>query len=158
MSAIEQPAARSGSTTCWRVAVRMSALSAMKCTPQNTMYSALRPGGGLLRELERVAGHVGELDDLVALVVVAEHEGPVAQRRLGRPRALDQGGVGGGGQLAGAVDAALAVRVGLAAEQQQRERRRRHAGRQVEVRGHLAILSVPRPNRASDFAIPQRDL
>ncbi len=40
MSAIEQPAARSGSTTCCASAVRMSALSAMKCTPQNTMYSA----------------------------------------------------------------------------------------------------------------------
>jgi len=40
MSAIEQPAARSGSTTCWWPAVRMSADSAMKCTPQNTMYGA----------------------------------------------------------------------------------------------------------------------
>ena len=40
MSAIEQPAARSGSTTCWVSAVRMSALSAMKCTPQKTMCSA----------------------------------------------------------------------------------------------------------------------
>ncbi len=40
MSAIEQPAARSGSTTCCRAEVRMSALSAMKCTPQKTMYSA----------------------------------------------------------------------------------------------------------------------
>ena len=40
MSAIEQPAARSGSTTCCASPVRMSALSAMKCTPQNTMNSA----------------------------------------------------------------------------------------------------------------------
>ena len=40
MSAIEQPAARSGSTTCWSAEVRMSADSAMKCTPQNTMNSA----------------------------------------------------------------------------------------------------------------------
>jgi hypothetical protein len=40
MSAIEQPAARSGSTTRWSGPVRMSALSAMKCTPQNTMNSA----------------------------------------------------------------------------------------------------------------------
>ena len=37
MSAIEQPAPRSGRTTCWLSAVRMSADSAMKCTPQNTM-------------------------------------------------------------------------------------------------------------------------
>ncbi len=40
MSAIEQPAARSGSTTRCAAPVRMSALSAMKCTPQNTMNSA----------------------------------------------------------------------------------------------------------------------
>jgi hypothetical protein len=37
MSAIEQPALRSGSTTFWWSPVRMSADSAMKCTPQNTM-------------------------------------------------------------------------------------------------------------------------
>ncbi len=40
MSAIEQPAARSGRTTFWSSEVRMSADSAMKCTPQKTMYSA----------------------------------------------------------------------------------------------------------------------
>jgi hypothetical protein len=40
MSAIEQPALRSGRITCWWSPVRMSADSAMKCTPQNTMYSA----------------------------------------------------------------------------------------------------------------------
>ncbi len=40
MSAIEQPAARSGSTTCCASDVRMSALSAMKCTPQKRMNSA----------------------------------------------------------------------------------------------------------------------
>ncbi len=40
MSAIEQPAARSGSTTRWCSPVRMSADSAMKWTPQKTMNSA----------------------------------------------------------------------------------------------------------------------
>ena len=40
MSAIEQPAARSGRITFWSGLVRMSADSAMKCTPQNTMNSA----------------------------------------------------------------------------------------------------------------------
>ena len=40
MSAIEQPAFRSGSTTRWSSPVRMSADSAMKCTPQNTMSVA----------------------------------------------------------------------------------------------------------------------
>ena len=67
----------------------------------------LGPVGGGLRELERVARDVGELDDLVALVVVAEDEDPVAERGLGGPGALDELRVGGGRQLAGAVDAAL---------------------------------------------------
>ena len=40
MSAIERPALRSGRRTCWCAAVRMSADSAMKWTPQKTTYSA----------------------------------------------------------------------------------------------------------------------
>jgi hypothetical protein len=40
MSAIEQPAFRSGSTTRWCGPVRTSADSAMKWTPQNTMSVA----------------------------------------------------------------------------------------------------------------------
>ena len=40
MSANEQPAARSGRTTVVVSGVRMSADSAMKCTPQNTTYAA----------------------------------------------------------------------------------------------------------------------
>ncbi len=40
MSAIEQPAWRSGSTTAWPSWVRTSADSAMKCTPQKMTYSA----------------------------------------------------------------------------------------------------------------------
>ena len=40
MSAIEQPACRSGSTTAWPSWVRMSADSAMKCTPQKITNSA----------------------------------------------------------------------------------------------------------------------
>src|SRR3712207_8477353 len=54
-----------------------------------------------------VTGHVGELHDLVALVVVAEHEHPLAERRLGRARPRDQVGVGRRRQVPGAVDAAL---------------------------------------------------
>ena len=101
----------------------MSADSAMKCTPQKTMYSASGPGGGVPGQLEGVAGDVGELDDLVALVVVAEHEDLVAERLLGRAGARStRSGSDGGGQVAGALDAALAPRVGLAAEQQQGER------------------------------------
>ena len=40
MSAIEHPAAKSGKITFCSGAVKMSADSAMKCTPQNTMNSA----------------------------------------------------------------------------------------------------------------------
>ena len=62
----------------------MSALSAMKWTPQNTMYSA----GGGAGKFQRVAGVVGESDDLVALVVVAENHETVAQRALRGGNAL----------------------------------------------------------------------
>jgi hypothetical protein len=54
----------------------------------------LRPGGGLLGQAEGVAAGVGELDDLVALVVVAEDERPLTQGRPGRPGPLDQPGIG----------------------------------------------------------------
>ena len=87
----------------------MSADSAMKCTPQKTMYSASRPGGRVAGELERVPGDVGEPDDLVALVVVAEDEGPVAERRPGRAARRTSEGSDGGGQLARAGHAALAA-------------------------------------------------
>ena len=40
MSAIEQPAARLGRITAWSGRDRMSAVSAMKCTPQKMMASA----------------------------------------------------------------------------------------------------------------------
>jgi hypothetical protein len=40
MSAIEQPAARSGRIAFWCGFDMKSATSAMKCTPQKTMYSA----------------------------------------------------------------------------------------------------------------------
>jgi len=41
ISAIPQPAERSGRITARSAGVRMSADSAMKCTPQKTMYFAL---------------------------------------------------------------------------------------------------------------------
>ncbi|OPZ55309.1 MAG: hypothetical protein BWY91_01111 [bacterium ADurb.BinA028] len=81
----------------------------------------LRAGGGLLRQLERVAGHVRELDDLVALIVVPEHEHLVPERRLGRAGASDQIGVGRGGQVAGAFDAAFAVQVAALPQDEQAE-------------------------------------
>ena len=41
-------------------------------------------------QFERVASDVGELDDLVPLVVVAEHEGTVTERLAGRAGAADR--------------------------------------------------------------------
>ena len=83
MSAIEQPAARSGRITC--CASAGEDVGALGHEVHAAEHDELRvgPGRRLAGQLERVAGHVGELDDLVALVVVAEHEHPVAERRLG---------------------------------------------------------------------------
>ena len=117
MSAIEQPAARSGSTTCWSGGGEDVGGLGHEVHAAEDDVGGLRAGRRLLGELERVAGHVGELDDLVALVVVAEHEQPVAQGRLGGAGAFDQRRVGGGRQFAGAGDAAFAGRVGSAAEE-----------------------------------------
>ena len=84
MSAIEQPAAMFGRMTRDVLGrVRMSADSAMKWTPQKRTYSASLLGGGVLGELEAVAGEVGVLDDFVALVVVAEDDEALAELRAG---------------------------------------------------------------------------
>ena len=107
--------------------VRMSADSAMKWTPQKTMNSASGRAGGVAGELEGVAGDVGELDDLVALVVVAEDEDPLAQRLLGRARPGDQVGVGRRRQVAGALHAALGVEVAALAEGEERQVDEAHA-------------------------------
>ena len=85
-----------------------------------------RASGRVAGQLEGVAGDVGELDDLVALVVVAQHEDPVAEGLLGRPRPRDQVRVGGSGQVAGTLDAALGAEVGAAAEGQQGQVDGRH--------------------------------
>jgi len=116
------------------------------------------PGSGLLGELERVAGDVGERDDLVALVVVPQHEDAVAEGGLRRAGALDQSWVGRRREVAGAVDTALGGRVALAAEQQQRQRRRLDAGGQVEVGGgrHDRVLSGGAGMRRKDENTLQR--
>jgi len=80
------------------------------------------PGRRVARELEGVAGDVGERDDLVALIVVAEDEDTVAERSLRRARSLDEARVARRGQVAGALHPALGVGVGAAAEQQQGQR------------------------------------
>ena len=123
MSAIEHPAARSGKITFCSGAVRMSADSAMKCTPQNTMNSASGRAAASRASLNEIAGDVGELDDLVALIVMAEHEQPLAQRGLGPPGSLDKSRVGGWRQIARTLDAPLGSRVGLPPENEERQRR-----------------------------------
>ncbi len=91
----------------------------------------LRARGRVPGQLEGVTRDVRELDDLVTLVVVAEDEDLVAEPGLGGAGTLDQVGVGGRREVSGTLDAPLALRVGLAAEQQQGERSRLH----VELRG-----------------------
>ena len=86
----------------------------------------LGPTGRIAGQLERVAGDVGELDDLVALVVVSQDEHPLAERRFRRPGALDQVGIGRRRQVARALDAALGGQVGAAPERQQGQVHRRH--------------------------------
>ena len=115
MSAIEQPAARSGRITCWSAAVRMSALSAMKCTPQKTMNSASGCAAASRASLNESPVTSANCDDLVALVVVAEDEarGRRAPPCAARARST-RSGSRGGGQVAGALDAPLGVEVGAA--------------------------------------------
>ncbi len=104
----------------------------------------LGPGRCLAGELERVAGDVGELDDLVALVVVAEHERALAERGAGALGAFDQIRVARRRQVAGAFDAALALRVGSSAQQEQRQRLRGHT---TIVRRRLAYACIARRYR-----------
>ncbi len=112
----------------------------MKCTPQKTMYSAFGPRRRLARELERVARDVRELDDLVALVVVAQDEDAVAKRGLCRAGAFHQPGVRRGGQATGAIDSSFRVRIGALSKQHECGRTRLHEGI-----AHLSI--VPRGPR-----------
>ena len=101
MSAIEQPAARSGRITAWlRSGEDVGALGHEVHARE---HDVLRVGArrSVARQLEAVAGDVGELDDLVALVVVAEHEDAIAERRLRGAGALDEAGVARGGRSPG---------------------------------------------------------
>ena len=70
--------------------VRMSALSAMKWTPQKMMNSASSRKAACLGELEGVAAEIGELDDVVALVVVAEDDETVGELGAGDTDAFAQ--------------------------------------------------------------------
>ena len=92
--------------------------------------------GGVLRELQRVADVVGELDDLVALVVVAEDDEAVAERRLG-------GGDAGVQLLIGQAEIRVRQRLALV------EARLFVVGQQLDVHlvwmaGPTSVLSSPR--------------
>ena len=97
MSAMLHPAARSGRITVAASSpVRMSAVSAMKWTPQKTISIGALAVGARAGELEAVAAGVGELDDLVLLVVVAEDQEPVAELRFrGADHVPERVGIGG---------------------------------------------------------------
>ena len=82
-------------------------------------------GRGLLRQLEGIAGHVGEGDDFIALVVMSEDEYPIAERCLRDCGTLDECWIGGQGQVARAVDSLFGFRVGSVPEQQQGQGRGR---------------------------------
>jgi hypothetical protein len=65
----------------------------MKCTPQNTMNFAL-VSAATFRQFVAVAGEVGKTNDFVALVVMAEEDGCVAQLGPGFRDARIHGVVG----------------------------------------------------------------
>ena len=84
MSAIEQPAARSGSSDLLvRRAQDVGALGHEVHAAEDDELGLAAAGGGA-RELQRIADVVGELDHLVALVVMPEDHDAVAERRLRR--------------------------------------------------------------------------
>jgi len=77
-------------------------------------------GCGVASELEGITGDIGELDDLVALIVMTEDEEPIAQGSLRSPRPLDECRVRGRRQIAWTLDASLRPRVRLLSENEQR--------------------------------------
>ncbi len=84
MSAIEHPAARSGRTTFWCGAQSdVGALGHEVHAAEDDELGLAAAGRGA-RQLQRIAGEVGELDDLVALIVMPEDDEPLAERLLRR--------------------------------------------------------------------------
>jgi len=81
----------------------------------------VRPRGSLLGQFEAVARHIGELDDLVALVVVAKDEDAVTELSLGGTGAFDQARVRGSRKLTGAFDAPFGGEVAPPSEDEKRQ-------------------------------------
>ena len=83
MSAIEQPAARFGRITAWSGRGQDVRGLGHEVHAAEDDGLGVGPGQRRVGELEGVAHEVRVLDDLVALVEVAQDDGAVAQRRLG---------------------------------------------------------------------------
>ena len=90
MSAMVQPAFRSGRTTFWCGAGQDVRGLGHEVDAAEDDEVGLRAVGRELGQLEGVAGEVGVADDLVALVVVAQDDEPAVQLRLRGDDALLQ--------------------------------------------------------------------
>ena len=97
MSAIVQPAFRSGRMTFWCGRGEDVRRLRHEVHAAEDDVVGLGTGGRELGQLEGVAGEVGVPDDLVALVVMAEDDQAAAQRLRGRPvmRSWTSSGDGG---------------------------------------------------------------
>ena len=85
--------------------------------------------------------------------MVAEHEDPVAQRRLGRAGPRHEVGVGGGGQVAGTLHAALAGQVAPVPEHEERQGCvRGSAGRSSSRADRMPCAGLPSQSRVADVA------
>lgn len=87
----------------------------------------------MLGETEGVSRDVGKLDDLIALVVMAEDQQLIAECLFGCLGSCHEGWVRSHRQLTRTVDAALARGVSLTPEQQQRQGSRRDPLWQVQI-------------------------
>ena len=82
----------------------------------------LRPSSRFLGQLEAVAHDIGELDHLIALVVVTQHEHLVPEGGLGGTSPFHQAPVRRCRQLTGALDASLGGEVAALTEDEQGQR------------------------------------
>ena len=93
MSAMEQPALRSGRIVTWPG--RLENVGAFRHEMHAAENDVFPAGlGGFLRQLVRVAAEIGKADDFIALVMVTEDDHIAAQSLPGRSNALVHGVVG----------------------------------------------------------------
>jgi hypothetical protein len=79
----------------------------------------LRVSCGLLRQLEGVTRGVGELNDLIALIVMPEDEKSIAESLLGSPGTLNESRITRRWEITRAFHTALGVGIGTVPEKQQ---------------------------------------